>query len=117
MEVRHSELAVKAIGVGKGDEVIMPTFTIISCALAVIRSGAIPVYVDADPETWNMVVEEIEAKITERTKAIMAVHIYGLTVDMEPLLNIAEKYKLKVIEDAAEVIGQTYKAKAMWHFW
>ena len=105
------ELAVKAIGVGKGDEVIMPTFTIISCALAVIRSGAIPVYVDADPETWNMVVEEIEAKITERTKAIMAVHIYGLTVDMEPLLNLAEKYKLKVIEDAAEVIGQTYKAK------
>lgn len=105
------ELAVKAIGVGKGDEVIMPTFTIISCALAVIRSGAIPVYVDADPETWNMAVEEIEAKITEQTKAIMAVHIYGLTVDMEPLLNIAEKYQLKVIEDAAEVIGQTYKAK------
>ena len=105
------ELAVKAIGVGKGDEVIMPTFTIISCALAVIRSGAIPVYVDADPETWNMADDEIEAKLTERTKAIMAVHIYGLTVDMEPLLNLAEKYKLKVIEDDAEVIGQTYKDK------
>lgn len=105
------ELAVKAIGVVKGDEVIMPTFTIISCALAVIRSGATPVYVDADPKTWNMVVEDIEAKITERTKAIMAVHIYGLTVDMDPLLSIAKKYQLKVIEDAAEVIGQTYDGK------
>jgi perosamine synthetase len=105
------ELAVKAIGVGPGDEVIMPTFTIISCALAVVKAGASAVYVDADPLTWNMKVEDIEAHITERTKAIMAVHIYGLTVDMDPLLEIANKYNLKVIEDAAEVIGQTYKGK------
>jgi perosamine synthetase len=103
------ELAVQAIGIGKGNEVIMPTFTIISCALAVVRAGATPVYVDADPYTWNMKVEDIEPLITERTKAIMAVHIYGITVDMDPLLEIAKKYKLKVIEDAAEVIGQTYK--------
>jgi perosamine synthetase len=89
----------------------MPTFTIISCALAVIRAGASPVYVDADPQTWNMKVEDIEALITEKTKAIMAVHIYGLTVDMDPLLEIAKKHNLKVIEDAAEVIGQTYKGK------
>ena len=105
------ELAVKAIGVGPGDEVIMPTFTIISCALAVLKAGASAVYVDADPLTWNMRVEDIEPLITERTKAIMAVHIYGLTVDMDPLLEIANKYNLKVIEDAAEVIGQTYKGK------
>ena len=105
------ELAVQAIGIGKGDEVIMPTFTIISCALAVVRAGATPVYVDADPHTWNMKVEDIEPLITERTKAIMAVHIYGITVDMDPLLEIAKKYKLKVIEDAAEVIGQTYKGQ------
>lgn len=105
------ELAVHAIGISKGDEVIMPTFTIISCALAVVRAGAVPVYVDADPLTWNMKVEDIEHLITEHTKAIMAVHIYGITVDMDPLLEIAKKYKLKVIEDAAEVIGQNYKGK------
>jgi len=89
----------------------MPTFTIISCALAVIRAGGIPVYVDANPETWNMRIDQIESLISEKTKAIMAVHIYGLTVDMDPLLEIAQKYNLKVIEDAAEVIGQTYKGK------
>ena len=105
------ELGIKALGIGLGDEVIMPTFTIISCALAVIRAGATPVYVDADPITWNMQVEEIETLITDKTKVIMAVHIYGLTVDMDPLLQIAKKHNLKIIEDAAEVIGQTYKGK------
>ena len=105
------ELAVQAVGIGRGDEVIMPTFTIISCALAVVRAGATPVYVDADPRTWNMKVEDIEPLVTEQTKAIMAVHIYGITVDMDPLLEIAKKYKIKVIEDAAEVIGQTYKGQ------
>ena len=105
------EIAVKAVGISTGDEVIMPTFTIISCALAVVRAGATPIYVDADPCTWNMKVEDIEPLLTERTKAIMAVHIYGITVDMDPLLEIAKKHKLKVIEDAAEVIGQSYKGK------
>jgi perosamine synthetase len=105
------ELAVKAIGIQPGDEVIMPTFTIISCALAVIRARAVPVYVDADLDTWNMQIDDIEPLINSKTKAIMAVHIYGITVDMDPLLKIAKKYNLKVIEDAAEVIGQTYKGK------
>ena len=111
MAVQLLNWPYKQFGIGKGDEVIMPTFTIISCALAVVRAGATPVYVDADPHTWNMKVEDIEPLITERTKAIMAVHIYGITVDMDPFLEIAKKYKLKVIEDAAEVIGQTYKGQ------
>jgi len=103
------EIAVKALGIGSGDEVIIPTFTIISCAGAVVKTGATPVYVDADPITWNMNVDQIEGKITTKTKAIMAVHIYGLTVDMDPLMDIAKKYGLMVIEDAAQAIGQTYK--------
>ena len=103
------EIAVKALGIGPGDEIIMPTFTIISCAGAVVKAGATPVYIDADPQTWNMDVNQIEGNITSKTKAILAVHIYGLTVDMDPLLNIAEKYGLMVIEDAAQAIGQTYK--------
>lgn len=105
------DAAVEALGIGLGDEVILPTFTIISCALQIVRSGATPVLVDADPLTWNMDVTQIEAKITPRTKAIMVVHIYGLPVDMDPVLDIANRYGLKIIEDAAEVIGQTYKGK------
>ncbi len=105
------ETAVIALGLGEGDEVIIPTFTIISCAAPIVRAGANPVLVDADPTTWNMDVSAIEEKITPRTKAIMAVHIYGLPVDMEPVLALAKKYGLYVIEDAAEMIGQTYKGK------
>lgn len=105
------ELAVKAIGIQRGDEVIIPSFTIISCALAVIRAGATPVYVDADERTWNMRPDHIKPLITEKTKAIMAVHIYGLTVDMDAVLDIAREHDLLVIEDAAEAIGQTYKGK------
>ncbi len=103
------DLAVTALGIGPGDEVIMPTFTIISCINQIVRSGAIPVLVDSDPKTWNMDVTQIEAKITPKTKAIMAVHIYGLPVDMDPLLELAKKYNLKIIEDSAEMHGQTYK--------
>jgi perosamine synthetase len=103
------EIAVKALGIGPGDEVILPTFTIISCAAAIVKAGAIPVLIDADPITWNMDVNQIENKITERTKAIMVVHIYGLPTDMDPVLNLVDKYDLKIIEDAAELIGQTYK--------
>lgn len=105
------EVAVAALGIGKGDEVILPTFTIISCAAAIARAGAIPVLVDCDLFTWNMQVEKIEAKITPRTKAIMVVHIYGLPVDMNPVLELAEKYNLAIIEDAAEMHGQTYRGK------
>lgn len=105
------DAAVEALGIGSGDEVIMPTFTIISCIGQIIRAGAKPVLVDSDPETWNMDVTQIEAKITSRTKAIMIVHIYGLPVDMDPVLDIAHRHNLKVIEDAAQMHGQTYKGK------
>lgn len=105
------EMAVAALELDVGDEIIMPTFTIISCALAVVRRGCIPVLVDCDPHTWNMDVAQIEVKITPRTKAILVVHIYGLPVDMDPVLRLARKYGLFVIEDAAEMHGQTYKGQ------
>jgi perosamine synthetase len=103
------EAAVIAVGISSGDEVILPTFTIISCAAAIVRAGGIPVVVDADPITWNMDISQIEAKITPRTKAIMVVHIYGLPTDLDPILHLAAKYGLSIIEDAAEVHGQNYK--------
>jgi perosamine synthetase len=105
------EASVAALGIGPGDEVIMPAFTIISCAAAIVRQGATPVLVDADPVTWNMDVNQIEARITSRTKAIMVVHIYGLPTDMAPVLHLAEKHGLKIIEDAAEAHGQTCQDK------
>ena len=105
------EIAMQALGVAEGDEVIMPAFTIISCAMAVTKLGAIPVLVDSDLFTWNMKVNEIEAKITSRTKAIMVVHLYGLPVEMDQVLALADKYRLWVIEDAAEMHGQVYKGK------
>lgn len=105
------DLAVAALGIGPGDEVIVPTFTIISCVNEIVRRGATPVLVDCDADTFNIDVRRIEEAITSRTKAIMAVHIYGLPVDMDPLMALAEKHDLLVIEDAAEVHGQTYKGK------
>lgn len=103
------EVAMGAIELKPGDEVIIPTFTIMSCAVAVVSYGGIPVFVDAEPDTWNMDVSRIEKKITKRTKAIMAVHIYGHPTDMTPLMKLAKKYKLLVIEDAAEAIGAECK--------
>jgi len=105
------DAAVVALNIRKGDEVIMPSFTIISCAAAIVRTGAIPVLVDCDQDTWNMDVAQVEARITPRTKAIMVVHIFGLPVDMDPLLALADKHGLKIIEDAAEMHGQTYRNK------
>jgi perosamine synthetase len=105
------DAAVAALKISQGDEVILPTFTIISCAAAIVRAGAVPVVVDCDPCTWNMNVSQIEAKITPRTKAIMVVHIYGLPVDMELVVALADKYGLDIIEDAAEMHGQTYKGR------
>jgi perosamine synthetase len=102
------QVAARCLGLQPGDEVIMPTFTIISCALAVVECGAVPVLVDSDPRTWCMDVSQVEAKITHRTKAIMPVHIYGHPVDMEPLLTLAEKYHLAILEDAAEAHGAEY---------
>ncbi len=105
------DAAVEALDIGDGDEVIMPAFTIISCINQIVRSGAKPVLVDSDPITWNMDVTQIESKLTERTKAIMVVHIYGMPVDMDSVIDIADRYGLKVIEDAAEMHGQTYNGK------
>jgi perosamine synthetase len=102
------QVAVKCLDLEPGSEVIMPTFTIISCALAVVYNGCTPVLVDCDPCTWCMDVSKVESKITSRTRAIMAVHIYGHPADMDPLLALAEKYGLAVIEDAAEVHGAEY---------
>lgn len=105
------EAAIAALELMPGDEIILPTFTIISCAAAIVRNGCVPVLVDSDPSTWNMDVTCLESKISARTRAIMVVHIYGLPVDMDPVLAIAHKYGLKVIEDAAEMHGQTYNGR------
>lgn len=102
------ELAVECLELDPGDEIIMPTFTIMSCALAAVRAGCVPVVVDSDPDTWCMDVRAVEARITERTRAIMPVHIYGHPVDMAPLLTLAERHNLAIIEDAAEAHGARY---------
>ncbi len=104
-------IAVKALELQEGDEVIMPTFTIISCAQFLVTNGIKPVLIDSHYGTFNMKVEDIELKITSKTKAIMMVHIFGLTVDVDPILSLAKKYNLKIIEDAAEVFGHEYKDK------
>ena len=105
------ELVIHALGIGPGDEVILPSFAIISCVSQILRAGAKPVFVDSDAKTWNMDVNQIRPAITSHTKAIMAVHTYGLPVDMDPLLQIAEEYNLKVIEDAAESHGLRYNGQ------
>lgn len=103
------QLAVAALELEPGAEVIIPTFTIISCAMAVVYAGGIPVLIDADPDTWTMDVGQVAGKITSRTRAIMPVHIYGHPVDMDPLLDLAERHGLAVIEDAAEAHGTQYQ--------
>lgn len=105
------DVAIKALNFEKGSEVICPTFTIISPVQSLISQGLVPVLVDSNEDTWNMDVHQIEAKITSKTKAILVVHIYGLPVDMSPILQLAKKYNLKIIEDAAEMHGQTYNGK------
>jgi perosamine synthetase len=103
------ELVVHALDFGPGDEIIMPSFAIISCVGQILRSSARPVFVDSDPNTWNMDVAAIESLITPRTRAIMVVHTYGLPADLDPILDLAERYGLVVIEDAAESHGLLYK--------
>jgi perosamine synthetase len=99
------DTAVWCLGIKPGDEIIMPSFTIISCATAAIRNGNTPVLVDCDPETWTMNVEQVAEKITRKTKAIMPVHIYGHPVDMKPITDLAEDHHIAIIEDAAEAHG------------
>lgn len=104
-------LAFAAIGIGKGDEVIMPSFNIASTAFAAIYCGARPVFVDSQSDTWNIDPEKIEEKITRRTKAIVPVHMYGHPCEMSPIMRIARKHKLIVIEDAAEAHGAQYRGE------
>jgi perosamine synthetase len=110
------EAAIVALGIGVGDEVIVPTLTIISCVAAIVRAGATPVTVDCDPLTWNMDVDDVEMRINERTRAIMVVHIYGLPCNMDGLTTLAERHSLKLIEDAAEMHGQMYRDRACGSF-
>jgi perosamine synthetase len=105
------DAAVEALRLGPGDEVILPSFTIISCAAAIVRAGATPVVVDSDALTWNMLPAQVEAKVTPRTKAIMVVHLYGLPCDMGAIEAIAARHGLAIIEDAAEMHGQTWRGR------
>ena len=104
-------IALMALGVGAGDEVVTVPYTWISTAEVVALLGAKPVFVDIRPDTWNMDEAQVEAAITEKTKAIMPVSIYGQCPDMDAINAIAEKYNLPVIEDAAQSFGATYKGK------
>lgn len=104
-------LALESLGIGKDDEVIIPTFTMVATAFAVTYTGAKPVLVDCEKDTYNINPQLIEEKITPHTKAILPVHIYGHPVDIDPILKLAKKYNLYVIEDAAEIHGGKYKNK------
>ena len=105
------DAAVASLELAPGDEIILPTFTIISCATAILRAGAVPVPVDCDPHTWNCTPEQIIAAVTPKTRAIMVVHIYGLLTDMDPVLEFARERGIAVIEDAAEAHGLTYRGR------
>lgn len=104
-------LILKAMEIGKGDEVIVPSNTFIATALAVSHAGAMPVFVEPEIATYNIDINKIEEKITNRTKAIIAVHLQGRPADMDGINSIAEKYGIKVIEDAAQAHGSRYKGK------
>jgi len=109
LEALH--IILRAYGIGKGDEVIIPSNTYIATALAVSYAGATPIFVEPDEQTYNINPDLIEEKITKKTKAIMPVHLYGQVCDMDPINEIAKKYNLKVIEDAAQAHGATYKGR------
>ena len=104
-------LALVTLGIGKGDEVIIPTFTMAASAFAVVYTGAKPVFVDCTPDTWTIDVNRIEEAITKRTRAIMPVHIYGHPCEMDPIWDLAREYNLLIIEDAAEAHGAEYRKK------
>ncbi len=109
-------LALKALGIGEGDEVIVPSNTYIATALAVTYVGATPVFVEPDIRTFNIDPALIEAAITEKTKALMPVHLYGQACDMDPIMEVAKKNKLKVVEDCAQAHGATYKGQKVGTF-
>ncbi|MBW2965515.1 DegT/DnrJ/EryC1/StrS family aminotransferase [Candidatus Woesearchaeota archaeon] len=105
------QLALKALNIGKGDEVIIPNLTFVATANAVSYTGARPIFVDSENKTWNIDPEKIEAAITNQTKAIIVVHLYGHPCDIDPILEIAKKHNIPIIEDAAEAHGAEYKGK------
>ena len=109
-------LSLKALRIGEGDEVIVPSNTYIATALSVTYVGAKPVFVEPKIETFNVDPEKIEAAVTDRTKAIIPVHLYGQACDMDPIMRIAKKYDLKVVEDCAQAHGATYKGKRVGTF-
>ena len=109
-------LSLKALGVGTGDEVIVPSNTYIATALAVTYVGATPIFVEPDIRTYNIDPTLIEEKITDKTKAIMPVHLYGQPCDMEPIMEIAHKYNLYVVEDCAQAHGATYNGQVIGSF-
>ena len=109
-------LALKALGIGNGDEVIVPSNTYIATALAVTYTGATPVFVEPDIRTYNLDPNRLEAAITSKTKAVMPVHLYGQSCDMGPIMAIAKKYGLKVVEDCAQAHGATYSGKKIGTF-
>ena len=104
-------LAIKSLGIGEGDEIITVSHTFISTVDAIVRNGAKPVFVDIEPDTYCIDPSKIEEKITKNTKAILPVHIYGHPADMNPILNITEKYGLSLIEDACQAHGAEYKGQ------
>ena len=110
------DVALAALGIGPGDEVVLPSFTIISCVHQIVRSGAVPVFADCRPDTWCVDAATVEPCLTERTKAVMAVHIYGLPVDMDPLVRLCEERGLMLIEDAAQAIGLNCSGRACGSF-
>jgi perosamine synthetase len=109
-------LILKALGIQEGDEVIMPTLTYVATANAAVECGAIPVFVDSDPLTWNVDPNAIEAAITPKTKAIIPVHLYGLSCDMTAIMNISERFGIPVVEDAAEAHGAAWNGKRVGSF-
>ena len=105
------DLALHALNLEAGDEVIIPSFTIASCLFAVLRTKATPVFIDVDPLTWNLSAATLHAAITPRTRALLAVHIYGLPIDMDPVVALCDKHQVVIIEDAAESHTVTYNGK------
>lgn len=105
------EVALHAVGVAPGDEVVIPSFTIMSLALAVLRVGAVPRVADVDPDSWNITAEGIRAVLSDRTRAVIVVHGFGQPADMDPILDLARAHGVKVIEDTAESIGSRYKGR------
>ncbi len=105
------DVVVSCLRLQPGDEVILPSFTIISCAQAITKHGGLPVLVDCDPETWCLDVDQVATRITPRTRAIMPVHMYGHPADMDPLRELADRHGLVLIEDAAQAHGAEYKGR------